>query len=246
MDLHDYKDVAENSDRYRDVMYSEHDNYEGFQDFYLDLARQYGSGGTVDIACGTGAVLLHLAEAGIDIDGTDLSEVRKNNGVMKDVLYIRKEDCECIPCFYMDELYHSYCNGENEIGLAEHLANIVGAFPETKFDLLHGGDPFFGTMALMGNAFPNVYVNMSSIPCHSTANFEHWLDIYLDRVPTSKLTIGWDLFTPEILCGASSAIRDSIARVFAKKVDAGLYCEELALEFAKDIMYRSAEKLFGR
>lgn len=57
--------------------------------------------------------------------GTDLSEVRKNNGVMKDVLYIRKEDCECIPCFYMDELYHSYCNGENEIGLAEHLANIV-------------------------------------------------------------------------------------------------------------------------
>lgn len=128
----------------------------------------------------------------------------------------------------------------------EHLANIVGAFPETKFDLLHGGDPFFGTMALMGSAFPNVYVNMSSIPCHSTANFEHWLDIYLDRVPTGKLTIGWDLFTPEILCGAASAIRDSIARVLAKKVDAGLYPEELALEFAKDIMYRSAEKLFGR
>ncbi len=74
MDLHDYKDVAENYDRYLDVMYSEHDNYEGFQDFYLDLARQYGSGGTIDIACGTGAVLLYLAEAGIDIDGTDLSE----------------------------------------------------------------------------------------------------------------------------------------------------------------------------
>ena len=74
MDLHDYKDVAENYDRYLDVMYSEHDNYEGFQDFYLDLAREYGSGGTIDIACGTGAVLLYLAEAGIDIDGTDLSE----------------------------------------------------------------------------------------------------------------------------------------------------------------------------
>lgn len=74
MDLHDYKDVAENYDRYLDVMYSEHDNYEGFKDFYLELARQYGQNGTIDIACGTGAVLLHLAAAGIDIDGTDLSE----------------------------------------------------------------------------------------------------------------------------------------------------------------------------
>ena len=128
----------------------------------------------------------------------------------------------------------------------EHLANIIGTFPGTKFDLLHGGDPFFGTMALMGNAFSNVYINMSSIPCHSTANFEHWLGIYLDRVPSSKITLGWDLFTPEILCGASLSIRDSIARVLAKKVDASLYSEELAIEIAKDIMYRSAEKLFGR
>lgn len=73
MDLHDYKDVAENYDAYLGVMYSEHDNYEGFLDFYLELAREYGGGGTIDIACGTGAVLLHLAQAGIDVDGTDLS-----------------------------------------------------------------------------------------------------------------------------------------------------------------------------
>lgn len=74
MDLHDYKDVAENYDRYLEVMYSEHDNYAGFQEFYLNLARKYGQGGTIDVACGTGAVLLYLAQAGIDIDGTDLSE----------------------------------------------------------------------------------------------------------------------------------------------------------------------------
>lgn len=74
MDLHDFKDVAENYDLYLDVMYRDHDNYEGFQDFYLDLAREYGSGGVIDIACGTGAVLLHIAQAGIPIDGTDLSE----------------------------------------------------------------------------------------------------------------------------------------------------------------------------
>ena len=74
MDLHDFKDVAENYDRYLDVMYTqEHDNHAGFQEFYLDLARKYGAGGVVDIACGTGAVLLYLAQRGIDVDGTDLS-----------------------------------------------------------------------------------------------------------------------------------------------------------------------------
>ena len=74
MDLHDYKDVAENYDRYLEVMFANNDAYEGFQEFYLELARKYGQNGVVDIACGTGAVLLYLAERGIDVDGTDLSE----------------------------------------------------------------------------------------------------------------------------------------------------------------------------
>ena len=74
MDLHDYQDVAENYDRYLEVMYAHDDHHENFQEFYLSLARKYGSGGVVDVACGTGAVLLYLAERGIEIDGTDLSE----------------------------------------------------------------------------------------------------------------------------------------------------------------------------
>lgn len=56
---------------------------------------------------------------------TELSEIRKNNGVMKEVLYIRRENSECVPCFYTEELYHSYCNGEKTEGLADHMVNIV-------------------------------------------------------------------------------------------------------------------------
>ena len=73
MDLHDYRDVAENYDRYLEVMYGQEDHHENFREFYLDLARRYGGGGVVDVACGTGAVLLYLAQRGIEIDGTDLS-----------------------------------------------------------------------------------------------------------------------------------------------------------------------------
>lgn len=128
----------------------------------------------------------------------------------------------------------------------EYLAGIITAYPSNKFDLLHGGDPFFGTMALMGSGFANVYINMSSMPCHSIANFEHWLGIYLDRIPSSHITLGWDLFTPELVSGAAPYMRDMVARVLARKVDAGLYSQELAIEIAHDIMHRSAEKLFGR
>lgn len=73
-DLHDFDDVAENYDLYLDAMYKEQDNHAGFLDFYLDFAREYGKGGVIDIACGTGAVILYLAEHGIVADGTDLSE----------------------------------------------------------------------------------------------------------------------------------------------------------------------------
>lgn len=72
-DLHDFADVAENYDLYLDVM-NKNGLHEGFLDFYLDLAKKYGNGGVIDIACGTGAVLLYLAEHGIIADGTDISE----------------------------------------------------------------------------------------------------------------------------------------------------------------------------
>ena len=74
MDLHDYKDVAENYDRYLEVMYATENNYDGFEEFYAALAEKYGSGGVIDIACGTGAVVLSLAERGIIADASDLSE----------------------------------------------------------------------------------------------------------------------------------------------------------------------------
>ena len=74
MDLHDYKDVAENYDRYLEVMYATQNNYDGFEEFYALLAEKYGSGGIIDIACGTGAVVLSLAERGIIADASDLSE----------------------------------------------------------------------------------------------------------------------------------------------------------------------------
>lgn len=69
MDLHDYRDVAENYDAYLDVMYSEHDNYEGFQNFYLDLARTHGYAGTLE-NCTTS--LIRIPDRALRLDGGGL------------------------------------------------------------------------------------------------------------------------------------------------------------------------------
>ena len=126
----------------------------------------------------------------------------------------------------------------------EHLAEVICAFPDTKFDLLHCGDPFFGVTALMGSNFPNVYVNMSAMPKNSLCNFRHWLDVYLDRVPSRKITLGWDEFTPEMVLADAAHTRDVVAQVLADKVTSGLYSYDLALEIAHDIMHRTAESLY--
>src|SRR5205807_10445494 len=42
-------------------------------DFFVELARQ-ANGPVLDIACGTGRILLPCLQAGADVDGLDLSE----------------------------------------------------------------------------------------------------------------------------------------------------------------------------
>jgi ubiquinone/menaquinone biosynthesis C-methylase UbiE len=76
MDLHDFSDVAENYDLYIQVLFGGRDD--GVADFHLDLARQYGQKGVLDIACGTGATLLPLVEAGFRVTGVDISHAMLN------------------------------------------------------------------------------------------------------------------------------------------------------------------------
>lgn len=70
-----------------------------------------------------------LSELVLEILGVgyeaEVSTTKKNNGVLKDVLLIRRENSECIPCFYLEELYHSYCLGEPKEALAAYLADMV-------------------------------------------------------------------------------------------------------------------------
>jgi SAM-dependent methyltransferase len=75
MDLHDFPDVAQNYDHYVNAMMTP-DHPCGSRatiDFHLELARTYGSGGVLDIGCGTGLTAIPLAEQGFAVTAIDIS-----------------------------------------------------------------------------------------------------------------------------------------------------------------------------
>ena len=73
MDLHDFADVAMNYDLYLPEVVKGSYYLNGFEDFHLSLAEKHGMDGIIDIACGTGALTIPLAEAGYDVTALDLS-----------------------------------------------------------------------------------------------------------------------------------------------------------------------------
>ena len=74
MDLHDYQDVAENYDLYiTGLMQNQPTLCDNFLEFHLELAANHGADGILDLACGTGALSLPLAEQGHRVYAVDLS-----------------------------------------------------------------------------------------------------------------------------------------------------------------------------
>jgi 2-polyprenyl-3-methyl-5-hydroxy-6-metoxy-1,4-benzoquinol methylase len=76
MDLHDYKNVAENYDLYVDIVCPQGSalNEKLCVDFHLDLAKMYGNKGILDIGCGTGCTMIPLLENGYSATGLDISQ----------------------------------------------------------------------------------------------------------------------------------------------------------------------------
>lgn len=113
MDLHDYNDVASNYDKYINelVGMSGFDNHTCIE-FHLELAKEYGSDGIIDIACGTGLIMLPLLKEGYNVTGIDISEEMINQTSMK----IENEG--------IDKNYNLICSNMAEFQLKE-LASLA-------------------------------------------------------------------------------------------------------------------------
>jgi predicted TIM-barrel fold metal-dependent hydrolase len=136
-----------------------------------------------------------------------------------------------------------------ELGVGElnhiHLEEALDTFPRVRFELMHGGYPYLAETSVLGANTPNVYLNLSWLTTLSYDLSVEWLGQLLDMVPNNKITIGWDVFNIETLCGACVYTRQMLAEVLAKKVGAGLLREEQCTRVAKKLMYENAARLYG-
>ena len=137
--------------------------------------------------------------------------------------------------------------GELNIGELKpiHLEEVLRTFPNVKFDLMHGGYPYLNETSILGANTPNVYLNLSWLTMLSYDLSVEWIGRLLDMVPSNKITIGWDVFNIETLCGACAYSKRILADVLARKVKKGFLTGEQATRIAEKLMYENAAGLYG-
>jgi SAM-dependent methyltransferase len=123
-------------------------------DFYVDLAKR-ANGPVLDIACGTGRVLLPCLQAGADVDGLDFSEgmlstLRKKAAALKLAPHVYRSD---MSDFHLPRRYalimitfNAFCHNltqETQIRCLEHCRQHLLASGLLAFDA------FFPSLAMI-------------------------------------------------------------------------------------------------
>jgi len=125
-----------------------------------------------------------------------------------------------------------------------HLSNVFLEFPDTRFDVFHGGFPFMGEMGSLALMFPNVHLNTVWVSLISYAGFKRAFSEWLCYVPAGKFMWGGDSHFVEEIYGAVCGIRQALSEVLAEKIEDGVFDEELALMVANGFLHDNAKRLF--
>jgi predicted TIM-barrel fold metal-dependent hydrolase len=127
----------------------------------------------------------------------------------------------------------------------EHLTNLFRRFPRLRFDLFHIGLPFHHKAMALAKSYPNVWVDFCWTWMISPSLGRATLSQMLEAVPVNKiLAFGGDSNFPEIAYAHAQMARRAVAVVLAEKV-AERWCSEAeALEIARSLLLRNAERLF--
>lgn len=126
-----------------------------------------------------------------------------------------------------------------------NLVDLIEAHPKTKFILFHGGYPWVGETAVIGQKnWRHVWIDSVWLPMlsYSTAKraFHEWLDAF----PSNRIMWGADCNNAEGIYGATEFHRMCLAEVLAERVTAGDLTEEHALQIGRQIMRDNALELF--
>jgi len=122
---------------------------------------------------------------------------------------------------------------------------VIRSFPEVKFVLLHGGFPWYHSVAGLLNTYQNVYADLSYLsllsPTAATAALNEWLEV---SNSVSRITWGSDCCSPEESFGAALVFRSVLKSVFCGKVASGYLHQESAQQAVRAVASENARKLY--
>lgn len=105
----------------------------------------------------------------------------------------------------------------------ELLTNIFIEYQNIKFDIFHGGYPYFYQLGALAKQFPNVYADLCWMHTISPNDTRTALSSWLDTVPVCKiLGFGDDVHGVEAVAGQLYCAKDNICRVLAAQAETGL------------------------
>ncbi len=126
-----------------------------------------------------------------------------------------------------------------------HLTDLLQKYRLAKFDLFHGGLPYANEFGILANNFPNVYLDLNGLMWTSLIITKKYLSEWIEMVPQNKILWGADSFRVlEGVVGQVGYFKKILSDVLADKIAQGYFDEEFALEFARKILYKNAQKFF--
>jgi hypothetical protein len=128
---------------------------------------------------------------------------------------------------------------------ADHLFNLIAAYPEARFDLFHGGMPYPHESATLASRFPNVYLNFAWFTMMAPTEARRALASWIEMVPMHKFSWGGDCVYVEETYGAFLLARRLVADALYDRIEDGWLDVGTALEFARGIFHDNAQSLFN-
>ena len=127
-----------------------------------------------------------------------------------------------------------------------YLTNLIREYPEVKFDVFHGGYPFFREAGLLAKYFPNAYVDGCWLTHISPSAYKEALNEWLEIAPATKIFAwGGDHAIPEHTYASLKLAKELIAEVLALKVAEGRFSKRTAYWAAERIMGKNAREVYG-
>ncbi len=125
------------------------------------------------------------------------------------------------------------------------LTSLFRDYPFVRFNLFHGGIPFFTEAGLMAKYFPNVSVDMAWMHIISPEISRQSLRYWFDTVPLNKIIgFGGDLIAVENVTGHIKMAKENISIVLAEKILSGSLTEKKALNIAEKILFENPVNIF--